>query len=268
EKLEFAILLPLMWKAMLGCPELEQHDYSSMQIGMYGMAPMDAPTLDKLSKVFGCPFTTGSGQTEINGVATVMDTRWVGKKEGNIWGDGSITSDQAVMDDQGNILPPGEIGEVVWRCPQVMLGYYRNEEATREAQAFGWHHSGDIGYIDDDQQFCFVDRKKDIVKSGGENVSSVKVESCILACEGVANVGVIGLPHDHWGEAVTAVVSRKPGAELDEGSIVEHCKTILGGFETPKRVIILDQLPMTATGKVKKHVLREEYAELFANAGK
>ncbi len=266
EKLEFAILLPLMWKAMLGCATLDQHDYSSMQIGMYGMAPMDAPTLSQLSNVFGCPFTTGSGQTEINGVATVMDTHWVGKKEGNIWGGGSITSDQAVMDDQGQLLPPGEIGEVVWRCPQVMLGYYRNETATREAQAFGWHHSGDIGYIDDDGQFCFVDRKKDIVKSGGENVSSVKVESCILACEGVANVGVIGLPHEHWGEAVTAVVSRKPDAQLDEQAIITHCKTQLGGFETPKRVIILEQLPMTATGKVKKHLLRKEYADLFAGA--
>lgn len=268
EKLEFAILLPLMWKAMLGCPELEKHDYTSMKIGMYGMAPMDAPTLDKLNQVFGCPFTTGSGQTEINGVATVMDSRWVGKKEGNIWGNGSITSDQAVMDDQGNILPPGEIGEVVWRCPQVMLGYYRNEKATDEAQAFGWHHSGDIGYVDDDQQFCFVDRKKDIVKSGGENVSSVKVESTILACEGVANVGVIGLPHEHWGEAVTAVVSRKPDSNLSEEAIIAHCKQALGGFETPKRVIILDELPMTATGKVKKHLLRKEYAGLFLGLGK
>jgi len=268
EKLEFAILLPLMWKAMLGSPTLNQHDYASMQVGMYGMAPMDAPTLNQLSEVFGCPFTTGSGQTEINGIATVMDTQWVGKKEGNIWGDGSITSDQAVMDDQGKLLTPGEVGEVVWRCPQVMLGYYRNEEATREAQAFGWHHSGDIGYIDDDGQFCFVDRKKDIVKSGGENVSSVKVESCILACEGVANVGVIGLPHEHWGEAVTAIVSRKPDAQLDEQVIIDHCKTELGGFETPKRVIILEQLPMTATGKVKKHLLRQEYADLFAGVGK
>jgi len=268
EKLEFAILLPLMWKAMLGCAELNNYDYSSMQLGMYGMAPMDSPTLEKLSEVFDCPFITGSGQTEINGIATVMDSHWVGVKEGNIWGDGSITSDQAVMDDQGNLLAPGEIGEVVWRSPQVMLAYYRNDEATHEAQAFGWHHSGDIGYRDNDGQFCFVDRKKDIVKSGGENVSSVKVESCILACEGVANVGVIGLPHAHWGEAVTAIVSRKPDAQLEVQAIIDHCKMTLGGFETPKRVIILDQLPMTATGKIKKHLLRKEYADLFAGVEK
>jgi long-chain acyl-CoA synthetase len=139
------------------------------------------------------------------------------------------------MDDQGNLLPPGEIGEIVWRSPQVMLGYFRNEDATAEARAHGWHHSGDIGYRDDDNQFCFVDRKKDIVKSGGENVSSVKVERSVLACEGVANVGVIGLPHDYWGEAVTAVIAAKPGAQIDERTVIEHCKRELGGFEVPKK---------------------------------
>ncbi len=263
EQIHFAILLPLMWKAMLACPDINQHDYSSVELGMYGMAPMDAPTLEKLKEVFGCPFITGSGQTETNGIATIMDEAWVSVKEGNIWGDGSIASDQVVMDDQGNFLATGEVGEVVWRGPQTMLGYYRNEEATAEAQAFGWHHSGDLGYLDEDNQFCFVDRKKDIVKSGGENVSSVKVERSVLACPGVANVGVIGLAHEHWGEAVVAVVAREPGVELDEQTIIDHCKTELGGFETPKKVILLDALPMTATGKVKKHLLRDEYADLF-----
>ncbi len=265
EQIQFAILLPLMWKAMLACPDLDKHNYSSLKLGMYGMAPMDAPTLEKLKEVFGCVFITGSGQTEITGVATIMDEAWVSVKEGNIWGDGSIASDQAVMDDNGNFLPTGEVGEVVWRTPQAMLGYYRNEEATAEAQAFGWHHSGDLGYLDEDNQFCFVDRKKDIVKSGGENVSSVKVERSVLACPGVANVGVIGLPHEHWGEAVTAVVTHEPGVDLDEQTIIDHCKTELGGFETPKKVIILDELPMTATGKVKKHVLRAEYVDMFAS---
>lgn len=263
EELKFLILLPLMWKALLGHPQLGQHDYSSMRMGMYGMAPMDAPTLEKLKEVFGCPFITGSGQTEINGVATIMDARWAAVKAGNIWGDGSVTTDQAVMDDQGHLLPAGEIGEVVWRSPQTMLGYYRNEEATSEAQAHGWHHSGDIGFLDEDRQFHFVDRKKDIVKSGGENVSSVKVERAILAYPGVANVGVIGLPHGHWGEAVTAVVARQADVELNEQAIIEHCKQELGGFEVPKKVIILEQLPMTATGKVKKHLLRREYADSF-----
>lgn len=268
EKLEFAILLPLMWRAMLESPALPNHNYGSLRLGMYGMAPMDAPTLNRLEAAFGCGFITGSGQTETAAVATILDPAWAAVKEGNIWGDGSILSDQAVMDDAGNILPPHEIGEIVWRTPQAMLGYYRNEAATAEAQAHGWHHSGDIGYRDEDNQFHFVDRKKDIVKSGGENVSSVKVERCILACEGVANVGVIGLPHEHWGEAVTAVVEIKPGATLVEAVLIAHCKRELGTFEVPKRVIFLERLPMTATGKVKKHLLRADHATLYAGDGK
>ncbi|MBK8133156.1 MAG: AMP-binding protein [Gammaproteobacteria bacterium] len=268
ERLEFAILLPLMWRALLASPALPRHDYSSLRLGMYGMAPIDAPTLAQLKQAFGCTFTTGSGQTEIAAVATVVDPGWAGTREGNIWGDGSILSDQAVMDDQGNLLPPGEIGEVVWRSPQVMLGYFNNDAATDEARAHGWHHSGDIGALDDDRQFRFVDRKKDIVKSGGENVSSVKVESAILACPGVANVGVIGLPHEYWGEAVTAVVAAKPGASLDEQAVIAHCKQDLGGFEVPKKVVVLDELPMTATGKVKKHLLRDDYRDLYRGEGK
>ncbi len=263
ENLEFAILLPLMWRAMLESPALPRHDYGSLRLGMYGMAPMDAPTLHRLEAAFGCGFITGSGQTETASVATILDPGWAAVKEGNIWGDGSILSDQAVMDDAGNILPPYEIGEIVWRTPQAMLGYYRNEAATEEAQAHGWHHSGDIGYRDDDNQFHFVDRKKDIVKSGGENVSSVKVERCILACAGVANVGVIGLPHEHWGEAVTAVVEIKSGATLDEAVLIAHCKRELGTFEVPKRVIFVERLPMTATGKVKKHLLRTDHAAWY-----
>ncbi len=266
EELKFTILLPLMWKAMLDCPELDKHDYSSLQLGMYGMAPMDTETLNKLHKAFACPFSTGSGQTETSGLATMMAATQGVLKEGNIWGNGSITSDQAIMDNAGNILQTGEIGEVVWRSPQVMLAYYKNSQASSAARAFGWHHSGDIGYLDDDLHFCFIDRKKDTIKSGGESVSSVKVESCILTCEGVANVGVIGLAHKHWGEAVIAVVSGKAGAALEEQAIIAHCKQTLSGFESPKRVIILEQLPMTATGKVKKHLLRQEYAGLFTEA--
>lgn len=263
ENINFAILLPLMWRALLACPELEKHDYASLQLAMYGMAPMDRNTLDKLQATFDCPFLTGSGQTEITGVATVLEPHGVNTKEGNIWGDGSVTCDQAVMDDAGRFLPIGEVGEIVWRSPQTMLGYYRNDEASAQAQAFGWHHSGDLGYIDEDNQFHFVDRKKDIVKSGGENISSVKVEAVLLGVPGVANVAVIGLPHPHWGEAVTAIVAREVESDLDEDTILSQCKKQLGGFEMPKRIIFQDVLPTTATGKVKKHQLREAYAELY-----
>lgn len=262
ERISLMVLLPLMWKALLAHPDVSKYDYKTLRRGVYGMAPMDMPTIGRLKAVFQCPFAMASGQTEIAGVSTVMDPRWIGEKEGNYWGDGSLTCDQEVMDDDGRILPRGEVGEIVWRSPQVMIGYYKNEEATRQVRAFGWHHSGDIGYIDPDNQLRFVDRKKDIVKSGGENVSSVKVEEAILSLAPVANAGVIGLPHAHWGEAVTAFVSLKPGEALTEDEVIAHCKSELGGFEVPKAVVFMDALPMTATGKIKKHLLRHQYEGL------
>ena len=263
ERINTIALLPMMWKALLAAPDIGRYDYSSLDKCMYGMAPMDAVTLKALRKTFECSFYLGSGQTEIAGVATRLDPYWGELKEGNYWGDGSITCDQAVMDEGGKILPKGEIGEIVWRSPQTMMGYYKNEAATAEAQAYGWHHSGDIGYIDDDNQLRFIDRKKDIVKSGGENVSSVKIEESILEIEGVVNAGAVGLPHPHWGEALTVFVTVSPGYQLTETAVLDHCRKRLGRFEVPKKIVFLDQFPMTATGKVKKHMLRMTYENLY-----
>jgi long-chain acyl-CoA synthetase len=263
EKIRVLVLLPMMWRALLASPEIGAYDYSSLCKGIYGMAPMDEPTLKAIRDTFGCPLSLGSGQTEVAGVSTVLGPYWGERKQGNYWGDGSFACDQAIMDDQGNLLPNGKIGEIVYRSPQVMLGYYQNEEATAVSRAYGWHHSGDIGYIDGDNQLRFVDRKKDIVKTGGENVSSVKVEEALLALEPVANVCVVGLPHDRWGEAITAFIHLRPGYKLDEDQVIAHCKNRLGRFEVPKKIVFLDNIPMTATGKVKKHVLRAIYQNLY-----
>jgi len=147
-----------------------------------------------------------------------------------------------------------------------MNGYLKNPAATAEVQSHGWHHSGDLGFIDKEGQLMFVDRKKDIVKSGGENVSSCKVEGVVSAIDGVALSAVIGLPHPHWSEAICAVVQRLPGAQLSEEAIIAHCKTKLGKFEVPKAVILVDTLALTGTGKVKKPELRKQYAGLFIDA--
>lgn len=264
EQIHFVVLLPLMWKALLSSPVIGDYDYGSLTLGLYGMAPMDEATLRRLRTVFACPFRLGSGQTEVAAVITMQSSYWSEHKSGNYWGDGSIVADQAVINDRGEQLGSGEIGEIVWRSPLTMLGYYKNEDATEEARAFGWHHSGDIGFIDEDGQLCFVDRKKDIVKSGGENVSSVKVEGVLIGLKGVANAAVIGLPHPHWGEAVIAVVCLASGATLTEQEVIAHCKQHLGGFEVPKKVVLSDALPMTATGKIKKQQLRQQLASLFS----
>jgi len=229
---------------------------------MYGMAPMDQPSIVALKKLFNCTFVLASGQTEMTPLATVFRDEWPEKK-GNYWGEAILTTDQAVMDDDGNILPDGEVGEIVWRAPSVMTGYYKNPEATAESSKYDWHHSGDLGYFDEDRQLMFVDRKKDMIKTGGENVPSVKVERVIMAHPTVAGVTVIGLPHPYWTEAVTAFVILKDDAEANEQDIIQLCKSELGGYEVPKRVVFVDQIPTTATGKFLKTALRTEYSELY-----
>jgi acyl-CoA synthetase (AMP-forming)/AMP-acid ligase II len=170
-----------------------------------------------------------------------------------------------VVDETGASLrdTPHTPGEAVYRSPIVTAGYYLNEDATREAFRGGWFHSGDSAAVDDDGLRIMVDRFKDIVKSGGENVSSLRVESVLHSHPAVEKAAVIGLPHAHWGEAVTAVVVLRAGAEADQESIVEHCRARLGGYETPKAVVFADALPETVGGKILKYKLRHEHTALF-----
>ena len=167
------------------------------------------------------------------------------------------------MDDDGHLLPPGQAGELVHRGPNVMMGYYKDPKATEEARKFGWHHTGDLALIDEHGEVLFLDRKKDMIKSGGENVASVKIEETLLAHPAVQNAAVVGLPHPQWGEAVSAFVKLKPGAQADEAGIAEHCRKHLGGFQVPKLVRILDEMPMTATGKLRKVELRQAFSGYF-----
>ncbi|GAA4535948.1 AMP-binding protein [Pseudonocardia xishanensis] len=170
-----------------------------------------------------------------------------------------------VVDENGTSLrdTPQAPGEVVYRSPIVTAGYYLNEEATREAFRGGWFHSGDSAAVDSDGLRIMVDRFKDIVKSGGENVSSLRVESVLHGHPAVEKAAVIGLPHEHWGEAVTAVVVLRAGAEADEESIIAHCRAKLGGYETPKAIVFADALPETVGGKILKYKLRAQHGTLF-----
>lgn len=170
-----------------------------------------------------------------------------------------------VVDETGVSVrdTPHVPGEAVYRSPVVTAGYYLNEEATREAFRGGWFHSGDSAAVDEDGLRIMVDRFKDIVKSGGENVSSLRVESVLHGHPAVEKAAVIGLPHPHWGEAVTAVVVLREGAEADAESIIAHCRATLGGYETPKAVVFVDGLPETVGGKVLKYRLRARHGALF-----
>jgi long-chain acyl-CoA synthetase len=264
ERITHMFGLPLMYAALLVHP---QRDLSALRLCLYAMAPMPEPLLKRLIAEV-CPnFALGSGQTEIFPMTQYFAPDQQLWRTGNCWGQPAIVNETAVMDDTGKLLGPGQIGEIVHRGPNVMLGYYKDPQATANARRFGWHHTGDLGMWDADGQLQFKDRIKDMIKTGGENVPSIKVEEVLLRHPAVANAAVVGLPHAHWIEAVAAFVCLKPDAQVDaqvdSAALQAHCREHLAGFEVPKVITVLDKLPMTATGKVQKHVLRTANQSLF-----
>ncbi len=172
------------------------------------------------------------------------------------------------MDPSGALLPDGQSGEIVYRSPQVMSGYLKDPAATETAFARGWFHSGDSGHFDADGILWFEDRFKDVIKSGGENVASIEVEKAIYAADPIVQeVAVIGLPHDHWGEAVTAVVILKAGQATDENTLIAKVRAHLSPFKCPKRILFTDAMPKTATGKIQKAKLRRDFADVYRAVG-
>jgi acyl-CoA synthetase (AMP-forming)/AMP-acid ligase II len=150
-------------------------------------------------------------------------------------------------------------GEVLARSNVVLEGYWQQPDATAEALEGGWFHTGDGGYLDDEGYLTISDRKKDIIITGGENVSSIEVEDCIYALDGVAECAVIGVPDEKWGETIKAIVVPAPGARLDAGTVIAHCKARMAGYKAPTSVDFVEAIPRTATGKVQKFKLREPY---------
>ncbi len=255
--------LPLMYAALLASPTRASRDLSSLVQCSYGMAPMPRPMLERLIAEF-CPhFSLGTGQTEVFPATARFRSDQQLKRSGSYWGQATMVNDLAVMDDEGRLLGPGEIGEIVHRGPNVMLGYYKDPEATAAVSRFGWHHTGDIGMFDADRQLLFLDRKKDVIKTGGENVPSIKVEEVLLRHPAVANAAVVGLAHVRWGEAVSAFVTLKPGMAASADELRAFCLQQLGGFEAPKAVRVLQELPMTPTGKIQKHRLKAAFSDLY-----
>ena len=160
------------------------------------------------------------------------------------------------MDGDGTVLPQGERGEIVVRSSLVMRGYLDNPDATAEASAHGWHHTGDIGFLDEEGFLHIVDRAKDMVITGGFNVYSAEVEQAVMAHDAVRDCAVIGLPDDKWGERVTAVVQLRPGADLDTGELIAFVKDRIGSVKAPKQIEVWPELPRSTVGKVLKAEIR------------
>jgi long-chain acyl-CoA synthetase len=264
ERVTIMVALPLMYGALLAHPERPHRDLSALRLCVYAMAPMPQPMLRRLIDEV-CPnFALGSGQTEIFPMTMYFHPDQQLLRFGNYWGQPCIVNELAIMAPDGALLGRGEIGEIVHRGPNVMLGYYKDPEATAQARRHGWHHTGDLGMLDDDGQLLFKDRMKDMIKTGGENVASVKVEEVLLRHPAVANAAVVGVPHPQWGEGIAAFVVLRAGFDCDAAALQQHCRAHLAGFEVPKHVGLIDKMPTTSTGKIQKHVLRGANQGLFS----
>ena len=266
ERISFFVGLPMMYGAILASAKAPAADFSSLRACVYAMAPMPRALVGRIAERMCDNILLATGQTEIYPVTMSFRPREHPERDANYWGISTIACETAVMDDAGRLLAPGEVGEIVHRGANVMLGYFKDPEATAAAQQFGWHHTGDLGMFDAGGQLLFLDRKKDMIKTGGENVASIRVETALLGHPAVAAAAVVGLPHPHWGEAVCAFVVARPGMSCTPQELEEHCRKTLAKFEVPKLIRQVDALPMTATGKMQKHVLRRQFERLYAEA--
>jgi fatty-acyl-CoA synthase len=202
------------------------------------------------------------GQTEIAPLATMLGPEDQLRKLGSC-GRAVLNVETRVVDDALRDVAVGEIGEVVHRSPQLMLGYFKDEARTQAAFEGGWFHSGDLATIDAEGYITIVDRKKDMVKTGGENVASREVEEVIYGLPEVSEVAVVGLPHPRWVEAVVAIIVLKQGQTATEEQVLAHCNTRLAHFKVPKRVVFAEALPKNPSGKVLKRDLRVAHGGLF-----
>ncbi len=259
-------LPPTAIYVLLAHPDIRRHDYSSLEAFIYAAAPMSVEKLKQCLEVFGPVMAQTFGQAEAPMLCTCLtpkDHLVLGnpKLEHRLASCGRPTlfTTMGIMDDDGKLLPAGERGEIVVRGNLVMLRYYKNPEATKEASEFGWHHTGDVGYLDEDGFLYIVDRKKDMIISGGFNIYPSEIEQVLWAHPSVQDCAVIGVPDDKWGEAVKAVIELKPGASATEAEILKLCKEKLGSVKCPKSAEFWDALPRSPVGKVRKKDIRETF---------
>jgi acyl-CoA synthetase (AMP-forming)/AMP-acid ligase II len=259
-------VVPTMIAFMLDLPDLDRFDVSSLNMIFYASSPMPVELLRRAIDKFGSIFVQGYGQTESGPLSTLLG------KEDHVTGGTAeqlrrlasagrpvMNVEARVVDFEGRDVPHGEVGEIIVRSDLNMSGYWNNPEATAEAIRDGWLHTGDMATMDDAGYIYIVDRKKDMIVSGGENIYPREVEEELYAHPAVLEAAVIGVPDPVWGESVKALVVLKKDARTSEEELIEHCKTHLASYKKPKSVEFRKELPKTPSGKILKRVLREKY---------
>lgn len=249
--------VPAMYSILLNTPLLEKADLSNLRLLCYGAAPMPYELVKKVKALFpDVNVQNLYGQTENSPGATTLKDQHALSKIGSV-GEPLPQTEVQVMDEFGKPLPTGQVGEIAVKGPQVMKGYLKNEEETARTIKDGWMYSGDLGRFDEDGLLYIVDRKKDMIIRGGENVYPVEVEEVLYAIPEVLEAAVVGIPHEIYGEVAKAYIVLKEGNKLTEQAVIDFCKSQLASFKIPSAIEFLDTLPRNASGKVLKTILRD-----------
>ena len=265
ERITHSHLVPTMLFRVLEHPRIRNTNTSSIVTIGYGSAPMPSERVERLHEVFGNVLIQGYGMTEVSSIAAYLDKN--DHLEGmrgnrsllNSCGRAAFGVELRVVDNEDRDAKPGEIGEIIFRGPQVMTGYWNDPEKTAESMRGGWLHSGDMATIDERGYLTIVDRKKDLIISGGANISSREVEEVIYWHPAVREASVVSKPDEEWGEVPHAFVSLHPGKSLTAAELVAFCRERLSGYKCPRTIEIIDELPKNALGKILKTDLRSRF---------
>ncbi|MDM8537603.1 AMP-binding protein, partial [Desulfobacterales bacterium HSG17] len=257
---------PTVWIGMLRHPDFDKYDLTSLKKCYYGASIMPVEVLkEMMERLPGSKIYNYYGQTELAPYHTILKAEDAMTKLGSA-GMAGFNMESRLEDDEGIPVEVPEVpGEICGKGPHAMIMYFKDPEKTEQAMKGGWFHSGDIGVLDKDRYISIVDRKKDMIKTGGENVSTREVEEAIYLDKRVEEVSVVGVPHPKWVEAVTAVVVPRKGETITKEEVVELCRKEVAPFKVPKEVVFVDALPKTPTGKILKREMRVTYKDLFSD---
>jgi fatty-acyl-CoA synthase len=255
---------PTVWIGMMRHPDFDRYDLSCLKKCYYGASIMPVEVLkEMLERLPGAGIANYYGQTELAPYHTILKAEDALSKLGSA-GMAGLNMETRLEDDLGaSIDVPGIPGEICGKGPHALIMYFKEPEKTEEVMRGGWFHSGDIGVLDEDRYISVVDRKKDMIKTGGENVSTREVEEVIYQDRRVEEVAVIGVDHAKWVEAVTAVVVPRKGESIAEEEIIQLCRKHLAAFKVPKKIIFQDALPKTPTGKILKREMRKTFKDII-----
>lgn len=267
-KVTHPLLVPAMILFLLQYPDVNKFDLSSLKVALYGTAPMPVEPLKKAMSLLKCGFLQVYGSTETFVPISILKPR-DHVLEGNVEDFKRMTSagretigvQVKIVNDQGNEVALGEVGEIIVKGNNVMKGYWKQPELTEIALKDGWYYTGDMGKMDDLNYIYIVDRKKDMIISGGENIYPKEIEDVLFKHPAVADVAVIGLPDEIWGEIIKAFIIKNQKVQVSEAELINYCKNNLASYKKPKTIEFVDQLPRSAAGKVLKNILREKYWE-------